>query len=87
MNKITGLVIRPLFGSYVVCDGEGSDPSRNIYEVGNQFSPLFDTWQEADECRRKIYDAISGELQEAANEFDNKDYENASRYLDAKWDI
>lgn len=87
MNKITGLVIRPLFGKYVVCDGEGTDPSRNIYEVGNQFSPLFDTWQEADECRRKIYDAISDELQEAANEFDNKDYENASRYLDAKWDI
>ena len=87
MAKITGLVIRPLFGKYVVCDGEGTDPSRNIYDVGNQFSPLFDTWEEADECRRKIYNVISDELQEAANEFDNKDYENASKYLDAKWDI
>ena len=87
MNKITGLVIRPLFGSYVVCDGEGSDPSRNIYEVGTQFSPELNTWEQADEWRRKIYDVISGELQEAANEFDNQDYENASRYLDAKYSI
>ena len=87
MAKVTGLVIRPLFGKYVVCDGEGTDPSRNIYEVGTQFSPEFDTWEQADECRRKIYDVISGELQEAANEFGNKDYENASRYLDAKYDI
>lgn len=87
MNKITGLVIRPLFGKYVVCDGEGTDPSRNIYEVGNQFSPELDTWEQADEWRRKIYNVISGELQEAANEFDNQDYENASKYLDAKWDI
>ena len=87
MTKITGLVIRPLFGKYVVCDGEGTDPSRNIYEVGTQFSPLFDTWEEAEEWRRKIYDVISGELQEAANEFGNKDYENASKYLDAKYNI
>lgn len=87
MAKITGLVIRPLFGKYVVCDGEGTDPFRNIYEIGYQFSPEFDTWEQADEWRRKIYDVISGELQEAANEFDNKDYENASKYLDAKYDI
>ena len=87
MAKITGLVIRPLFGKYVVCDGEGTDPSRNIYDVGTQFSPEFDTWEQADEWRRKIYDAISGELQEAANEFDDKSYEKASLYLDAKYDI
>ena len=87
MAKVTGLVIRSLFGSYVVCDGKGSDPSRNIYEVGTQFSPLFDAWEEADACRRAIYDAVSGELQEAANEFNNKDYENASKYLDAKYDL
>ena len=87
MNKITGLVIRPLFGKYVVCDGEGTDPSRNIYEVGTQFSPELDTWEQADEWRRKVYNVISGELQEAANEFDNQDYENASKYLDAKYDI
>lgn len=87
MTKVTGLVIRPLFGQYVVCDGAGTDPNRNIYEVGTQFSPLFDTWEEADEWRRKIYDVISGELQEAANEFNNKDYENASMYLDAKYDL
>lgn len=87
MAKITGLVIRPLFGKYVVCDGEGTDPSRNIYEVGTQFSPELDTWEQADEWRRKVYDAISGELQEAANEFDNQDYENASKYLDAKYNI
>lgn len=87
MAKITGLVIRPLFGKYVVCDGEGTDPSRNIYDVGTQFSPEFDTWEQADEWRRKIYDVISGELQEAANEFDNKSYEEASLYLDAKYDI
>lgn len=55
--------------------------------MGAQFSPEFDTWEQAVEWRRKIYDAVSGELQEAANEFDNKDYENASRFLDAKYDI
>ena len=87
MAKVTGLVIRPLFGKYVVCDGEGTDPSRNTYEIGTQLSPELDTWEQADEWRRKIYDVISGELQEAANEFDNKDYENASRFLDAKYDI
>ena len=87
MAKVTGLVIRPLFGKYVVCDGEGTDPSRNTYEIGTQLSPELDTWEQADEWRRKIYDVISGELQEAANEFGNKDYENASRYLDAKYDI
>ena len=87
MAKITGLVIRPLFGKYVVCDGEGTDPSRNIYEVGTQFSPELDTWEQADEWCRKIYGVISKELQEAANEFDNKDYENASKYLDAKYSI
>lgn len=87
MAKITGLVIRQLFGKYVVCDGEGTDPSRNIYEVGTQFSPELDTWEQADEWRRKIYDVISGELQEAANEFDNQDYENASRYLNEKYNI
>ena len=87
MAKVTGLVIRPLFGKYVVCDGEGTDPSRGIYEVGTQFSPEFDTWERADEWRRKIYDVISGELQEAANEFENQDYENASKFLDAKYNI
>ena len=87
MAKVTGLVIRPLFGKYVVCDGEGTDPSRNIYDVGTQFSPEFDTWEEADEWRRKVYDVISEELQEAANEFDSQDYENASKFLDAKYSI
>ena len=31
MAKITGLVIRPLFGKYVVCDSEGRYHSRNIF--------------------------------------------------------
>lgn len=87
MEKVTRLFIRPLFGKYVVCDGKGTDPTRNIYAVGTQFSPAFDTWEQADEWRRKIYDVVSGELQEAANEFGNQDYENASKYLDAKYDI
>lgn len=87
MTRVTGLVIRPLFGKYVVCDGEGTDPSRNIYEIGYQFSPEFDTWEEADKWRCKLYDVISGELREAANEFGNKDYENASKFLDCKYVI
>lgn len=87
MAKVTGLVVRPLFGTYVVCDGTGTDPDRNIYDVGRIFSPSFDTWDEADEWRRAVYNVISDELQEAANDFNNKDYENASKYLDCRHNL
>ena len=83
---MSGLKIRMFGDMYCVCDGKNkNDPE--AYDVGTRFSDWYKTWEEADACRRAIYDAVSGELQEAANEFDNKDYENASKYLDAKYDL
>ena len=35
MAKITGLVIRPLFGKYVVCDGEGNDRFLSFRQTGD----------------------------------------------------
>ena len=86
MAKSLGLVIRAYFGKYVVCDGV--DPSHpDEFTTGQIFSPEFDTHEEAMAWRRRLYDVVSNELQEAANEFDNKAYEETSKYLDAKYDI
>lgn len=83
---MSGLKIRMFGKMYCVCDGfDKNDPE--AFAIGTRFSDWYETWEEADACRKAIYDAVSGELQEAANEFDNKDYENASKYLDCKWSI
>ena len=81
-----GLVIRGAFGKYCVCDGvDKNDPE--AFAIGTRFSEWYDTWEEAEACRKAIYDVVSQELQDAAVEFDNKDYENASKYLDAKYEL
>lgn len=83
---MSGLKIRMFGNMYCVCDGfDKNNPE--AFAIGTRFSDWYETWEEAEACRRAIYDAISGELQEAANEFDNQDYENASKYLDAKYNI
>lgn len=83
---MSGLKIRMFGDMYCVCDGKNkNDPE--AFAIGTQFSDWYETWEEAEACRRAIYDAISGELQEAANEFNNKDYENASKFLDAKYNL
>lgn len=81
-----GLKIRMFGNMYCVCDGfNKNDPE--AFDIGTRFSDWYETWEEADACRKAIYDAVSGELREAAKELDNKDYENASKYLDCKWSI
>lgn len=83
---MSGLKIRMFGDMYCVCDGfNKNDPE--AFAVGTRFSDWYKTWERADACRKAIYDAVSGELREAAKEFDNKDYENASKYLDAKYDL
>ena len=83
---MSGLVIRSFCGKYCVCNGR--DARRpDDFAIGTRFSEWFDTWEEAEACRRAIYDAVSQELQDAAVEFDNKDYENASKFLDCAHNI
>lgn len=83
---MSGLKIRMFGNMCCVCDGvDKNDPE--AFAIGTRFSDWYETWEEAEACRRAIYDAISGELQEAANEFNNKDYENASKFLDAKYNL
>ena len=83
---MSGLKIRMFGNMYCVCEGfDKNDPE--AFAIGTRFSDWYETWEEADACRKAIYDAVSGELREAAKEFDNKDYENASIYLDCKWSI
>ena len=83
---MSGLKIRMFGDMYCVCDGfDKNDPE--AFVIGTRFSNWYKTWEEADACRKAIYDAVSGELREAAKECDNKDYENASKYLDCKWSI
>lgn len=81
-----GLVIRSFGNMYCVCDGVDKDDSE-VFAIGTRFSDWYDTWEEAEKCRRAIYNTLSQELQDAAVEFDNKDYENASKYLDAKYEL
>lgn len=86
MTKTTGLVIRSAFNMYCVCDGIDKD-NPEAFAIGKRFSEWFDTYEQAEEFRRKIYDVISNELQEAANKFHNEHYESASKFLDAKYSI
>ena len=83
---MSGLKIRMFGNMYCVCDGvDKNDPE--AFAIGTRFSNWYKTWEEAEACRKAIYDAVSGELQEAANEFNNKDYENASKFLDCAHDL
>lgn len=84
--RSNGLVIRSFGNMYCVCDGvDKNDPE--AFAIGTRFSDWYDTWEEAEKCRRAIYDTVSQELQNAAVEFNNKDYENASKFLDCAHDI
>lgn len=82
---MAGLVIRSFGDMYCVCDGV--DENDHEYAIGTRVSDWYNSWEKADECRRKIYDIISQELQDAAVEFTNKSYEEASKYIDAKYDL
>ena len=87
-KNLTGLQLRCAFDKWCICDGKPLEgQSEDGYYIGTQLSRWCDTWEEANQLRIAMYDAVSGELQEAANEFDNKDYENASKFLDAKYDL
>lgn len=83
---MTGLKIRCFGGKFAVCSGH-EDDNPEEYGLGTVFSEWYDTWKEANDCRNEIYDIVSQELQDAALEYDNKDYENASKFLDAKYDL
>lgn len=52
-----------------------------------RFSAWFDTNDEAYKWRQEVYDVVSSELQDAANEFKENAYEMASKFLDAKYDL
>lgn len=83
---MSGLKIRMFGNMYCVCDGVNkNDP--NAFAIGTRFSDWYDTWEEAEACRKAIYNVVSQELQDAAVEFDNKDYENASKFIDAKYEL
>lgn len=81
-----GLVIRSFGNMYCVCDGKDKNDPK-AFAIGTRFSEWFDTWEEAEACRKAIYNVVSQELQDAAVEFDNKDYENASKFIDAKYEL
>lgn len=83
---MAGLVIRSFGNMYCVCDGKDkNDPE--AFAIGTRFSEWFDTWEEAEACRRAIYKTASQELRDAAVEFENDNYENASIYLEVKYEL
>lgn len=69
---------QPKFAIYAEFDPRSND---------TQISAAYNSREEAEEVRRLIYSIISQELQDAAKEFDNKSYEEASKFLDAKYSI
>ena len=74
------LEIIPFDGKYCV----GKKLKDGLFK---RFSAWFDTNDEAYKWRREVYDVVSGELQDAANEFKENAYEMASKFLDAKYDL
>lgn len=81
---VKGLVIRYCFDKWCVCDGINHDnfpAEKGDLFVGHRFSDWFDTWEEADNCRKEIYKTIVAQLENAAIEFENPSYLEAAIFL------
>lgn len=79
-----GLVIRSCFGKYCVCDGINHDnlpAEKNSIFMGFRVSDYLDTWEEANICRKEIYEIIAKQLESAAIEFENPSYLEAAIFL------
>ena len=80
---INSLKIRSFGGKYCVCDGieKGKNPYEN-FAIGKQFSPWFDTWEEAKQWREEVAAMFVNQLEEAANEYTNESLRDAADFLD-----
>lgn len=81
---VKGLVIRYCFGKWCVCDGINHDnlpAEEDDIFMGFRVSDYFDTWEEADICRREIYKIIAKQLEDAAAECGKLSYLEAAFFL------
>lgn len=80
----TGLVIRYFGNKWCVCDGVNHDKlpeEKGDLFIGHRFSEWFDTWEEASNYRKEIYETIARQLGDAAIEYENSSYSNAAIFL------